>query len=333
MELFSIRNSGFNFADRCGNLIKNIDNLINDLIKIKDSPQKIIGKLSNLKKQKIDLIKKSREYLTLGFYNTPPAIYGNLSSYYPEDPSKQPILFCGNCGQPIKIRRDLNKKKYSDLYGRLVLNGGLPYCGNYSDDVIDDRGCWKKTRNVEKLHEVNCSKCTTVFQQQKHKSKDLCPNCMKKLFSRVSPLEKKLGENLMEIFKDANILFKFSDRETLYVEEENDRKGNSVELDIIILGPEDKWKAAIEVNGAHHYNPIWAARGKTPEERLEAIKERDIRKQNRCRKQHIDLLILNIGSANYSSKLLNNATEIAKSFINEKIAKGISTGDIKEIVV
>ena len=137
----------------------------------------------------------------------------------------------------------------------------------------------------------------------------------------------------MEIFKEANILFKFSDRETLYVKEKNDRKGNSVELDILILDLEDKWKAAIEVNGAHHYKPIWAARGKTPEKRLEAIKERDVEKQNRCREQHIDLLILNIGSANYSDKLLDNATEIAKNFINEKITKGISTGAIEEIVV
>jgi hypothetical protein len=90
------KNSGFNFAGRCGKLIKNIDNLINDLIKIKDFPQEIINKLSELKKQKIDLIKKSRDYLTLGFYDKKPEIYGDLSSCYPDNSSTQPILFCGN---------------------------------------------------------------------------------------------------------------------------------------------------------------------------------------------------------------------------------------------
>jgi predicted RNA-binding Zn-ribbon protein involved in translation (DUF1610 family) len=300
------KSSGFSFAGRGNALIKKINELIE---KYKDN-KKIINILEKIKQLKIDLIEKSKKYVDLGFYNTPPsAIYGDLSPYYPENPAEQPILFCGNCGQPIKISRHENKKIYSDLYGRLMQNGGLPWCAK-------NTGCQALNRNTFALHNAKCEICGNTFMQEKHKNKKLCPECARKETARVSQAELYVREFLESEFKNSDIEFTYSDRKTLY--EEGDRKGNSVELDILIKNPKAEWMAAVEINGAHHYQEIRTHRGKDRKATLEAIQKRDAEKKERCKKRNIDLLILNIGNANFSKKLGNKVLGEIIDFINRK---------------
>ena len=300
------KSTGFSFAGRGNALIKKI----NELIEKNKDKENIINILEKIKQLKINLIEKSKKYINLGFYNTPPsAIYGDLSAYYPEEPSKQPILFCGNCGQPIKISRHLNKKIYNDLYGRLTQNGGLPWCAK-------NTGCQALNRNTFALHNAKCEICGKEFMQEKHKNKKLCHKCARKETARVSKAELYVRELLENKYKNSNIEFTYSDRETLY--EEGDRKRNSVELDILIKDPKAGWIAAVEINGAHHYQEIRAHRGKDRKATLEAIQKRDAEKKKRCKKKNIDLLILNIGNANFSKKLGNKVFGEIINFIDQK---------------
>lgn len=289
-------------------------------------------KLTDLKNLKNSQVKKSNEFLRLGCYNVLPPELGNFNGYFPDKPGKSPIIFCGACLKPLKFK---NYEQYKNSLDRMRNKGGFSFCGNYiksknnEPDLIDDAGCFSIDFSREGLHEVTCDECGKKFMQEKHKNKVYCPTCAKKLFSKVSQLEKFVGEGIENQFKAAGLIITFTDRTTLFAK--GDRKGNSVELDILVSDPKNNWNAAIEVNGAHHYKPIWAARGKTPEETFKAIQKRDAEKQKRCKDLNIDLLILNIGDANYNVSQAKKALEIAINFINNKI-NGESMG-VEEIVV
>lgn len=308
-------------------------NKIDTLLASKKFEKEIEQKLIKLKELKRSQVEKANDFLQLGCYNTLPPELGNFSGYFPDKPGKSPIIFCGACLKPLKFK---NKEQYKNSLDRMRNKGGFSFCGNYiksknnEPDLIDDAGCFSIDFSREGLHEVTCDECGKKFMQEKHKNKVYCPTCAKKLFSKVSQLEKFVGEGIEKQFKEAGLIITFSDRTTLFAK--GDRKGNSVELDILVSDPKNNWKVAIEVNGAHHYKPIWAARGKTPEETFEAIRLRDLKKQERCKNLGIDLLILNIGGANYSKSQASKALEIAINFINNKIINGEPIG-VEEIVV
>lgn len=165
----------------------------------------------------------------------------------------------------IKCRPKLKGRRNDQKYG-------LPTFCSFS--------CAKQYRNRKRQLILSCTNCNKVIKKAKSTitENNFCSqscsaiynNANKEHGTRISKIEKFIQVKLLEDFK--NIIFHF-----------NNKLAIKSELDIYI--PE--LLLAFEINGVFHYKPIYGF------DKLQKIKNNDIKKEQLCNDAGINLIVIN----------------------------------------
>ena len=180
------------------------------------------------------------------------------------------------------------------------------------------RFCCKKCGIMSAKNTIiyNCDNCGREFYLQNHlnktkgthhfcsKSCSATYNNLHKIFgTRVSKLEAFLSKKLKEKYPSIKLLL-------------NDKTAIGSELDFYF--PE--LQIAFEINGIVHYKPIYG------EHKYKKIVENDLKKIEKCRKENIDLHIIDVSSQKYfkettSLVFLNKIIFEIEKILKNKIGK------------
>jgi len=155
------------------------------------------------------------------------------------------------------------------------------------------RSCFAKY-NTTKI-EVNCEQCNVTFVKKQNQIKNTKHNfCSKSCAATYNNKNKAYGirRSKLEKIIEQNILNEFSKINFIC----NDKIAIGSELDFYF----PDLRAAIQINGIFHYQPIYG------QDKLDKIKILDEEKRNKCQEQNIKLYEIDCSTDKYLNKKLQN---------------------------
>jgi len=199
-------------------------------------------------------------------------------------PNKETKI-CSHCGKEITRNKsdfDPNSKNYYCNKECRSLGWSKPV---YGVECLYCKIIFYKKPKQFKSDKHFCSQ--TCFGKHHNRLKELQPKICKR-----SKLEKWIADELIILYPSLDFQF-------------NKRKHISYELDIYI----PSIKLAIEINGVHHYRPIYG------QEKFEKIQKTDQEKVKACKTLNIDLLVID------STPQRNFSVKSSQVFLDEIINK------------